>query len=498
MQRSLFRSLTSNWFGLVAAILVGFLLSPVVVHALGRETYGLLTLVVAITGQFAVLEFGIRSATVRFLSEGWAKQDREGTATVFHSALAIAFGSALLAILLALIVVGSGTELVQGDLATQTLFISLFLLYTIDAAVDLALGPCDAALASAERYDLLNLINVTRLVASASITIWILHRGGGIIEVALVAVSARLIQRWITIAVVRTTLGLSVRIQHVARAQARQLLLYGRWAFVILLATRIIYQVDTLVVGALLDTSAIAVYAISLILVEQVRQFGQSAATILTPRFTSLTTTQDTAGRTQLFRKWTEVGALLALGLGLPLLITGPDFITLWMGPGFEDSGHLLRLLTLPFFFVLPAAGCTQLLYATGEHRIAALLLSTEAVANLSLSILLGKTFGLVGIAVGTVIPALIFRGFVTPMLVAPRAQLSLADYLAAVYLRFLPLALGHCALLLTLQEVLGAARWMNFLLNNALGVCCFAMVSYRCILSQDDRAYLWRRLRRG
>lgn len=498
MQRSLFRSLTSNWFGLVAAIAVGFLLSPVVVHALGREAYGLLTLAVTITGQLAILEFGVRSATVRFLSDGWAKQKREEAANVFHSALTIAFGSALLAIALSLIFVRFGAELAPGDAITRTLFISLVLLYTIDAAIELALGPCDAALAAAERYDLLNLINVTRLVASAALTVWVLRRGGGIIEVALIAVGARLIQRWVTVAVVRATLGLSVRIQHFSREQARLLLRYGRWAFVILLATRVIYQVDTLVIGALFDTSAITIYAISLILVEQFRQFGQSAATILTPRFTSLTATQDTENRSRLFQKWAEVGALLALGLGLPLLVTGPNFITLWMGPGFEESGRLLQLLTLPFFVVLPAAGCTQLLYATGEHRLAAILLSIEALLNLTLSIVLGASFGLLGVAAGTVIPAMILRGFITPMLVAPRAQISFAQYLSAIYLRPLPLAAGHLALLSTLQHAIGAATWMSFLLNNIIGISCFAFISYRCILSQEDRAYLWRRVSRG
>ena len=53
-----------------------------------------------------------------------------------------------------------------------------------------------------------------------------------------------------------------------------------------------------------------------------------------------------------------------------------------------------------------------QVLLGTRKVKLLALLFAAEGVSNLVISLALVRSYGLVGVAMGTLIPAVIFQGF--------------------------------------------------------------------------------------
>src|SRR5262249_49102474 len=80
------RNVLSNWTSYVVTALVGFGLTPVVVHSLGNTGYGLWTLVVSMTGYFGLLDLGIRSSVGRFVTRYIALKDDEGANRIVSTA----------------------------------------------------------------------------------------------------------------------------------------------------------------------------------------------------------------------------------------------------------------------------------------------------------------------------------------------------------------------------------------------------------------------------
>ena len=93
-------------------------------------------------------------------------------------------------------------------------------------------------------------------------------------------------------------------------------------------------------------------------------------------------------------------------------MLLGRPFIETWLGPEFGPSHQIASILAVGFMTELFLTPLTNSLLALAKHRVLAIANIIEAFCNLGLSIILGKMFGLVGIALGTTIPLLVMQLF--------------------------------------------------------------------------------------
>lgn len=496
MASSLFRSITSNWFGQSAAILIGLFISPYVVKNLGAQQYGIWALIVSITTQLIILDFGVRHSMVKFVAHYRALGDSQGVSDTSSAALLIL----LLLAALGLFIVASiipffpGWFNIEPQLA-EAAKIAL-LIAAIDGSLEVACGSFNGFLAGSERYDVMNSVNVLRLIVGALFTVLALKAGYGIVGVACAAFAARVIQKSLLAAyiVLREKVPV-ISLRSVNKERLKEVAVYGFWVCMITLAARIIYHTDALVIGAVLTPSHVTTYAIALLIVEQFRLFSQIGSVVLTPRLSALNAVEDTENSNMLLLKWIRYSQLLSLGLGIPLLVTGAEFLKLWMGAEFAESGIILQILIVPFFMTVPALAFSNYLLALNKHRVAASIQLAEAVINLLLSLLLVTKFGIAGVAVGTVIPALIFSGMMMPLKVSQLCRISLGTYLSHAFLQPMPLAVFQALSLFALKKWIGADSWGAFLLNNCVGFLLFSVVAYYFFFHEEDKAYIKRRL---
>jgi O-antigen/teichoic acid export membrane protein len=78
------------------------------------------------------------------------------------------------------------------------------------------------------------------------------------------------------------------------------------------------------------------------------------------------------------------------------------------MGPGFDDAILPLYVLAAASIVLVAQQPLGNVLMGGGRHRFVALVSLAEAAANLALSLLLVRRFGLLGVAIGTAVPVLI------------------------------------------------------------------------------------------
>ncbi len=78
------------------------------------------------------------------------------------------------------------------------------------------------------------------------------------------------------------------------------------------------------------------------------------------------------------------------------------------MGPAFAGSVAPFNVLALAGVIVVSQAASSNVLIATGRHRIVAWIWIAEAAANLALSVVLVRAVGLTGVAIGTLAPLVV------------------------------------------------------------------------------------------
>jgi O-antigen/teichoic acid export membrane protein len=158
---------------------------------------------------------------------------------------------------------------------------------------------------------------------------------------------------------------------------------------------------------------------------------------VLTP----LVSAQEARGQLSGVRHSLVTGARLTTMLVLPIAVTfilrGSTFIGLWMGPDYAGpSGRVLGVLAV---FMTCHAGY-QVLTATmigiGRHRGLIVVFIADAAANVILSVLLVPRFGIVGSALGTLIPQLVVTLIVAPWYARRELKIPFREFWVNVYLR--------------------------------------------------------------
>jgi O-antigen/teichoic acid export membrane protein len=200
--------------------------------------------------------------------------------------------------------------------------------------------------------------------------------------------------------------------------------------FVIAVSGQIVYYTDNLVVGAFLSAAAVTFYSIGGRFVEYLGQLGASLTQTFMPLASNLGAQDKQDQLKRLLIQGTRAALFVSLPVGAVLLVRGPTFIGLWMGPQYgEPSGRILRILLLSTVTLAGNRTAAQVVFGLGKHKPFALWQTCEAVANLSLSIYLCRKIGMDGVAWGTVLPSLASQLLIRPRYISKLLNVPVATY---------------------------------------------------------------------
>jgi O-antigen/teichoic acid export membrane protein len=124
------------------------------------------------------------------------------------------------------------------------------------------------------------------------------------------------------------------------------------------------------------------------------------------PKASSLDRLGDNNWTIDLYNKSSSYISFIILPVCVSFIMFGGDFIALWVGEQFRSVSHnILIILSTSYYFYLVQSGIAYpMLMGTSNLKFPAWLMMATAILNLSLSIWLGKIFGIYGVAWGTAI----------------------------------------------------------------------------------------------
>jgi len=436
--RRIARGAAWNWIGIAIAGGVGFFLSPYVVRHLGSTSYGVWVLVNSLVLYMAVLDLGIRGAVVRFVSAD-QPHGRHGDASDAVSAalwFRIWLGGLVLAVTVVLALVA--TRLFDIPEALHQATRIAILLSGTNLILSLGFGVFSGVLNALHRFDLLNIAGIGQALLNAAGVVVLLAYGHGIASLALWQLVVGLMNSaFLCRAAFLIYPELRLRWRPPGRALVRKFGSYSLYLFMLAAAGRVIYYTDNVIIGAMLPISAVTLYAIGFAPTQYLGQLLASVSVTLLPVASGLAAGDNTEQLRRLLLQGTRAVMAIALPLILGLLIRGKTFIALWMGPEYgEPSGQVLQVLMLSWLFLAGNSCAANVVYGLSKHKPMALWTIPEALANLGLSLLLVRRWGVIGAAWGTVLPSLIVTGIIWPRYTAAVVELPLRRYYVEAYLR--------------------------------------------------------------
>jgi O-antigen/teichoic acid export membrane protein len=216
------------------------------------------------------------------------------------------------------------------------------------------------------------------------------------------------------------------------RAMVRKLATMGAAVSIIMVADIVRFQVDAGVIGYFLPESpeSISIFGVGTRLASIAYTAIGVIGAVLMPKFSGLSETGDKDGLMTLLRRGSSSTGLVSSFVLVNIAVLGPNFLALWLRkPWIAESSRIL-LVVLPGYYVAlltgPSAG---LLVGNGKLRGLTTLTVVEALANFVLSIVLIKSVGIIGVAIGTALPLVVFRGVFFPLLLDKEIGLRPLDY---------------------------------------------------------------------
>jgi O-antigen/teichoic acid export membrane protein len=477
--RRLARSVVANWVGFAAQVAAAFFVSPVLVHGLGDRRYGLWSLVESVLGYLMLFDLGVAASVVRYVARFEAARDQRALDRVVSASLGVfaAAGAAVLGGTLLLAFPAFAWLGVPADLAGEGRW--MLVLLGANLAVGLPMNVFACALDGLGRYPAKSAVRTTILVIRSVLLLVLLRLGGGLVGVAVLVSACTLVEHLaMAVAVFRYLPRLRVSPRLVDRPTLRALRGYSFDALMALLAGRVSFQTDALVINAFLLPQSITLFAVAARLTEYAKDSVRVATAVLTPAVSALEARGDGAAIRAVFLDSTRYVLWLILPVQLGLLLLGRSFLGLWLGPQYAvESYPTLVILTLPLSLALSQSVAVRILYGTGRLRRYAYGTLAEAAANLLLSVLLVRPFGIEGVALGTAIPNVIFNG-VVGVCVCRSLGVGLGEYLRRSFLAPCAAALLPGAVWLAAAHWAEPDSWPSLLVTGAAGVAVYAVLA--------------------
>jgi O-antigen/teichoic acid export membrane protein len=419
---------------LAANITIGIFLMPYTVRHLGTSEYGLWMLVASLTAYFSLLDLGYGNGLVRHVADADARGDTALVNQILSTFVVVYFG------LGALVAIATGAMVVWvahfPKLPPAQVPLARYILAVVGVriAIGFPMTVFGAITTARQRFALNNAVATVSAIVNAAVQFALLARGYHLRAVVAGSVAVDLLTyigyAWTAR---RAFPPLRLRLSAFDASLVRDVTAFSSYMFLISVAGQIGFNLDNVVVGAALGTSAVAVYVVTQRLAETQRNLSNQFNGLMFPVVVRYGATDNRDALRQMLVEGTRLSLTLACGLTVCLIGFARPLITRWMGPGFEGAIAPLYVLAVTGIVLIGQGPLGNILIATGRHRLVAWVSLSEALVNLALSVVLVRRFGLLGVAVGTAIPLIVANLFVLAPAACRQVEMTAAEFGRAV-----------------------------------------------------------------
>jgi O-antigen/teichoic acid export membrane protein len=403
------QNVVANWIDFLFAAIVGFALSPYLVRHLGATSYGVWALLAALVGYLGLLDLGIRQAVNRYIAHHRVVGAHEQSASIVSAAIKMFGLLGFVAIFLSGVFAYFAPIFfnIPEALVDDTRIVVI--LGGLTVAVSLIGGVFGGIVTGLERFDIQAALNIVVTTFRAAAIVLVLQRGYGLVALACIQLAGSVLSCFAFWAAARNLYAdLRLRLRGDLFLQMRMILSFGTSLTVIYVLNALILNSDAVLIAAFLPVKAVTFFVIAGSLCSYARGISKSLAFVMTPRVSALRSILSRSVGNQILRV-SAFATLLITPITVTFVIRGGTFITLWMGPEYASlSGDVLKILAISVWLDASRSVAFHSITGMGKQQTLLSGIAVEAVCKLALSVMLIRPLGILGVALGTLIPSVL------------------------------------------------------------------------------------------
>ena len=490
------RTVNNALFNAVSSIvplILSFIFWPYIVESLGESSYGIFALVSTVIGYFSLLDLGLGNAVVKYVAE-YAGKNRELTEEVVGVAMSVFLAAGLIGVLVILSiarVLAVDLLKIPPDLVDAAY--QAFCAASLGFFVTILLTLFTAILNGLNRYDISSSALAVMGVVTTVGAVLLLRAGFGLIHLVWLNILIPLAVVVFYFLMARKLMpGISFRLR-LNRGTLKRILHFGMFALLSRVTDVISSQVNLLVIGAILGMSAVTYYVIPFTILSRLTNLLCRVGMVIFPAISELQGQSRHDTIRELYLTTSRIILSFAAAFTVPLLIFGPRFLYLWMGPEFAARGGLvMQLITAGVFLSLCTNVPTFVVNGLGRPKVSGV--AAICTAALFLALMFPGAFygGIDGVAAAHLISAGIVAPFFIRYVNVRVLGLPVRQLLKESYFRpLLAAAVAAVPLLLVPQDSIGTLFVLLAVMGAGTGLYLLLALLFRVYQERERRVLL-------
>jgi O-antigen/teichoic acid export membrane protein len=419
MRKIAIKTASYNLGGFSIGLIARFIAAPIVVGKLGVNLYGIYSFIVALIGFTSILEFGFSAAIVKFLS-----QYKDTNAKLANKTLIMGFAWLIIMGLVGSAIMFFGAAFlvktfVKPDASAVELAVRAIKIASIGFTFGMVNSALTGVLKSYLRYDLMNIVNIIKIVVMYTAIIMSLFYGYGLIAMVSITVLVNMASMLVCFVIARRVSDVFYMDQsanYLDSGIAKTIFSFSFFIAINNLLGVAYFRIDKFIVGNILGASYIGYYSLGFLVSSMVMRINGLIFNFLFPHISNvLSTERDRMGFyfSKSIKYAVATSALLAFNISavgnfLLIMVMGRDF--------YSHIPYVIPIMASLFYF--SGIGIVPYHFYNAHGRPKFNLISTGIGVGLYLvgCIFLTKRYGITGTAsslIFGIIPFPIYFGII-------------------------------------------------------------------------------------
>ncbi len=398
-----------SYFALAIDVVAGLVYTPWIIRQIGDADYGLYTLATSLIAMF-MLDFGMSAAVSRFVAHYRAKQDQQGMDNFLGLIYKLyIFVSAIISVVLIVVyfnIAGIYVKLTPSELESLRV---VYIIAGFSTVVCFPFVTLNGILNAQEQFASLKLADVFNKVVSILLTVIALLCGMGLYALVFVHAVMNLATIGLKLILVRKHTKIKVNFGYFDKGMLKDITGFSFWTTVKSIAQRFIFNITPTVLGVVSGSASITMFGLAGTLEGYVYKFSQAINGMFMPKISRATLGQTTAEAIlplmiKVGRIVLTIAALLVIGI----ITLGQNFISVWLGDGYQTVYICTVLLILPAIMHLPQQVANTTVVVLNKVKSTGIVFLIMAGVNVVLSFIFGYFWGEIGCSLSICIAYLV------------------------------------------------------------------------------------------
>lgn len=458
-----------SYLTILCTFIVAIVYTPIMIRLLGKQEYGLYTLMMAFVGYLSILDLGLGNAIVRYIARnreaGTPKEEAKLNGlflTLFTviGVITLLIGGLLYACVPAIF----GSSLNNEQLEKAGIMVMIM---TVNFAFSFPLGVFSSILQAYEKFIIIKSTGLIKVVVQPLIMIVLLLNGADAVAMTYVVCGLNLAMLLVNAVICLKLFKPEFLFGSIDTILLKSIFIFSAFIFINAIVDKIYWQTDQILIGILKGTEDVAIYGVSIQFIMIFISLSIAITSMYLPKISMLVMKEN--GMEEINKLFIKVGTIQYIILSYVyggFVLFGKQFIILWVGEEYIQSYYIVIIIMSPFIIDLIQNMGLNVLKAKNLFAFRTKVLITMALLNILISVPSIIYFGNIGAAVTTAIFLLLGNVLIINIYYHKVIGLNVKEFWIKISKIFIVVFISMLITVIITDRIYLKMKWMSLAIN--------------------------------